>query len=42
MNQVLLEQFQQAYQDLDLFPLVKAEGIEKFRAIMRPPELLGF
>jgi len=31
MDQALLKQFQQAYQDLDLFPLVEPEDIEKFR-----------
>ena len=31
MDQDLLKKFQQAYQDLDLFPLVQAEDIEKFR-----------
>lgn len=31
MDQALLEQFQQAYQDLDLFPLVTPEDIQKFR-----------
>jgi energy-coupling factor transporter ATP-binding protein EcfA2 len=31
MDQVLLERFQQAYQDLDLFPLVKLNDITNFR-----------
>ncbi len=31
MDQDLLKKFQQAYQDLDLFPLVEPEDIEKFR-----------
>lgn len=31
MDLPLLEKFQQAYRDLDLFPLVEAEDIEKFR-----------
>ncbi|MGF1522793.1 MAG: P-loop NTPase fold protein [Leptolyngbyaceae cyanobacterium] len=31
MNEALLEKFQQAYKDLDLFPLIKPEDIEKFR-----------
>ena len=31
MDRALLEKFQQAYRDLDLFPLVEAEDIEKFR-----------
>jgi len=31
MDQELLKKFQQAYQDLDLFPLVETEDIEKFR-----------
>ncbi len=31
MNQDLLAQFQQAYKDLDLFPLVEPENITKFR-----------
>ena len=31
MNQDLLARFQQAYKDLDLFPLVEAESIAKFR-----------
>ena len=31
MSKALLEKFQQAYKDLDLFPLVEAEDIEKFR-----------
>ncbi|NET37287.1 MAG: hypothetical protein F6K19_35565 [Cyanothece sp. SIO1E1] len=31
MDQALLEQFQQAYQDLDLFPLIEPEDIAKFR-----------
>jgi energy-coupling factor transporter ATP-binding protein EcfA2 len=31
MDQALLERFQQAYQDLDLFPLVEPEDIERFR-----------
>jgi energy-coupling factor transporter ATP-binding protein EcfA2 len=31
MDQALLKQFQRAYQDLDLFPLVEAEDIERFR-----------
>lgn len=31
MDEALLKQFQQAYQDLDLFPLVEPEDIERFR-----------
>ena len=31
MNQDLLEKFQIAYQDLDLFPLIEPKMIEKFR-----------
>ena len=31
MNQDLLARFQQAYKDLDLFPLVEPENITKFR-----------
>ncbi|HEY9888080.1 MAG TPA: P-loop NTPase fold protein, partial [Candidatus Obscuribacterales bacterium] len=31
MDQALLAQFQQAYQNLDLFPLVEPENIERFR-----------
>ncbi|MEA5448859.1 P-loop NTPase fold protein [Leptolyngbya sp. CCNP1308] len=31
MDQALLERFQQAYKDLDLFPLVEPETIEQFR-----------
>lgn len=31
MDQALLEQFQQTYKDLDLFPLIEPEDIEKFR-----------
>ena len=31
MNEALLKKFQQAYKDLDLFPLLKSEEIEKFR-----------
>lgn len=31
MDLPLLEKFQQAYRDLDLFPLVEAKDIEKFR-----------
>ncbi|MEO1210789.1 MAG: P-loop NTPase fold protein [Cyanobacteria bacterium J06638_20] len=31
MNEALLARFQQAYKDLDLFPLIEAEDIEKFR-----------
>ncbi|MCP2731494.1 P-loop NTPase fold protein [Limnofasciculus baicalensis] len=31
MNQALLEQLQQAYRDLDLFPLIEADDIERFR-----------
>ena len=31
MDQALLERFQQAYKDLDLFPLVEPEDIERFR-----------
>ncbi|MBE9066114.1 ATP-binding protein, partial [Leptolyngbya cf. ectocarpi LEGE 11479] len=31
MNETLLEKFQQAYKDLDLFPLIEPEQIEKFR-----------
>ncbi len=31
MNEVHLAVFQKAYQDLDLFPLVEPENIEKFR-----------
>ncbi|MEO0988084.1 MAG: P-loop NTPase fold protein [Cyanobacteria bacterium J06639_14] len=31
MNEALLEKFQQAYKDLDLFPLIEPEDIEKFR-----------
>ena len=31
MDEALLERFQQVYQDLDLFPLVKPETIQKFR-----------
>ena len=31
MNQDLLQQFQAAYRDLALFPLVEPENIEKFR-----------
>ncbi|MGD1906768.1 MAG: P-loop NTPase fold protein [Leptolyngbyaceae cyanobacterium] len=31
MDQALLTKLQQAYQDLDLFPLVEAEDIERFR-----------
>lgn len=31
MDQALLEQFQQAYKDLDLFPLVEPQDIERFR-----------
>ena len=31
MDQALLERFQQAYQDLDLFPLVEPQDIERFR-----------
>ncbi|WP_346293858.1 P-loop NTPase fold protein [Sphaerothrix gracilis] len=31
MDEVRLRQFQQAYQDLDLFPLIEASDIEKFR-----------
>lgn len=31
MSETLLEKFQQAYRDLDLFPLIKSEDIDKFR-----------
>lgn len=31
MDQALLERFQQAYKDLDLFPLVESKTIEQFR-----------
>ena len=31
MNQDLLARFQQAYKDLDLFPLVEPDNIAKFR-----------
>ncbi|MFB2979788.1 P-loop NTPase fold protein [Microseira sp. BLCC-F43] len=31
MNQALMEQLQQAYRDLDLFPLIEPEDIERFR-----------
>lgn len=31
MNETLLEKFQQAYKDLDLFPLIEPEQIEEFR-----------
>ncbi len=31
MSETLLEKFQQAYKDLDLFPLIEPEQIEKFR-----------
>ncbi|MFQ4137405.1 hypothetical protein PGN35_013900 [Nodosilinea sp. PGN35] len=31
MDQALLERFQQAYKDLDLFPLVEPKDIERFR-----------
>ncbi|MDX2216221.1 MAG: ATP-binding protein [Oculatellaceae cyanobacterium bins.114] len=31
MNEAILAIFQQAYQDLDLFPLIEPEDIEKFR-----------
>lgn len=31
MNEAILAVFQQAYQDLDLFPLIEPEDIEKFR-----------
>ncbi|MEM9003557.1 MAG: AAA family ATPase [Cyanobacteria bacterium P01_F01_bin.86] len=31
MNEALLEKFQQAYKDLDLFHLIEPEDIEKFR-----------
>ncbi|PSR16670.1 KAP family P-loop domain protein [filamentous cyanobacterium CCP3] len=31
MDQALLERYQQAYKDLDLFPLVEPEDIERFR-----------
>ncbi|PZO39710.1 MAG: KAP family P-loop domain protein [Shackletoniella antarctica] len=31
MDQALLERFQQAYRDLDLFPLVEPDDIERFR-----------
>ena len=31
MNEALMEQLQQAYRDLDLFPLIEPEDIERFR-----------
>lgn len=31
MSETLLEKLQQAYKDLDLFPLIKSEDIDKFR-----------
>jgi energy-coupling factor transporter ATP-binding protein EcfA2 len=31
MNEALLAVFQKAYQDLDLFPLIEPEEIERFR-----------
>jgi hypothetical protein len=40
MDAALLTTFQQAYQDLDLFPLVKPEEIEHFRVEYMPEVLV--
>ncbi|MBE9115628.1 ATP-binding protein [Lusitaniella coriacea LEGE 07157] len=40
MNEERLKQLQQAYQDLDLFPLIEPENIEKFRVEYGRPVLV--